>query len=196
MSASSPLRPALFLDRDGVINEEVGYLHRPEECTFIDGIIPLLQTANQLGFFTCVVTNQAGIARGLYTEDDFHALMAYMRSDLLGKGARLDAVYFSPFHPVHGIGQYKRESDCRKPGPGMLLRAAADHGLDLSASVLVGDRCSDVLAGNAAGVRSLFLFGQTESAACPVPFAYHVANTLFTVQKHLQQHCGAAGVPV
>ena len=185
MSTAQELRPALFLDRDGVINEEIGYLHRPEDCRLIDGIIPLLLTANQLGYFSCVVTNQAGIARGLYTEEDFDHLMTHMKSELLRGGARLDAVYFSPYHPVQGIGKYKRESDCRKPGPGMLLRAAAEHGLNLARSVLVGDRCSDLMAGNAAGIPDLFLFGRTEPSPCAVAFTYHAVNTFFTVQNHL-----------
>ncbi len=185
MSTADRLRRGLFLDRDGVINEEVGYLHRPEDCRLIEGIVPLLQTANQLGFVTCVVTNQAGIARGLYTEADFHALMAYMQEELLRQGARLDAVYFSPYHPVHGVGFYKRESDCRKPGPGMLLQAAREQGIDLSRSVLVGDRCSDLQAGEAAGIPDLFLFDNTGGVFCPEPITYHLANTLFTVQNHL-----------
>ncbi len=185
MSSVPQLRRGLFLDRDGVINEEVGYLHRPEDCRFIDGIVPLLQAANRLSFVTCVITNQAGIARGLYTEEDFHCLMAHMRSELLRKGARLDAVYFSPYHPVHGVGRYKRDSNCRKPGPGMMIRAAAEHGIDLGCSVLVGDRCSDIVAGNAAGIPDLFLFGMTETSACPELLTYHVANTLFTVENYL-----------
>ena len=185
MSAALSLRRALFLDRDGVINEEVGYLYRPEECHFVDGIVPLLQTANALGVFTCVVTNQAGIARGLYTEEDFYRLMEYMLAELASRHARVDAVYFSPYHPVHGTGKYRRESDCRKPAPGMLLRAAAEYDLDLARSVMVGDRCSDLLAGNAAGVRDLFLIGHTEESPCLLPFAYHSVNTLFSIRKHL-----------
>ncbi len=179
------MRRALFLDRDGVVNEEIGYLYRPEDCRLMEGIVPLLQTANQLGFVTCVITNQAGIARGLYTEGDFHRLMAHMQAELLRQGARLDAVYYSPYHPVHGLGRYKRDSDCRKPGPGMLLRAAAEHRIDLNRSVLVGDRCSDLQAGSAAGLSDLFLFGQTETLPCSGSLTYHVANTLLTVQNHL-----------
>ncbi len=179
------LRRALFLDRDGVINVDTNFLYRPEECVFIDGIVPLLQTANRLGFFTCVITNQSGIGRGLYTEEDFHRLMEHMSSELGAQGASLDAVYFSPFHPVHALGRYQRESDCRKPAPGMLLRAAAEHGLDLGRSVLVGDRCSDLQAGHAAGVPDLFLFGTTEISKCAGDLAYRTANELFTVQEHL-----------
>ncbi len=178
-------RPALFLDRDGVINEEVHYLYRWEDCQFVEGIVPLLQTANRLGYFTCVVTNQAGIGRGMYTEADFHLLMDRMRAALLEQGARLDAVYFSPYHPEHGLGDYRRESDCRKPGPGMLLRAAEEHGLDLRRSILVGDRCSDIAAGHAAGVPKLFLFGSTEFSPCPDEILYTAVNKLLNVQQYL-----------
>ena len=149
-------RPALFLDRDGVINEEVGYLHRFEDVRFVPGIVRLLQTANRLGMPTCVVTNQAGIGRGLYTEEQFHEVMRCMRAALAAEDAALDAVYYSPFHPEHGVGVYRRESACRKPLPGMLLQAAAEHRLDLARSTMVGDRCSDMAAGAAAGCRTCF----------------------------------------
>ncbi len=181
----SDLRPALFLDRDGVINKEVGYLHRPEDCVLIEGIGSLVRTANQLGYVTCVATNQSGIARGLYTEGDFRKLMDSIRSELLAQGARLDAVYFSPFHPIHGVGRYKRESGCRKPGPGMLLQAAAEHRIDLSTSFLVGDRCSDIAAGSAAGLSRLFLFGTTEASPCAGTLRYRQVDTLFSVEEEL-----------
>ncbi len=184
-NAARPLRPGLFLDRDGVINVDTNFLYRPEECRLIDGIADLISTANRLGYVTCVITNQSGIGRGLYTEADFHRLMEHMSGQLLEQGARLDAVYFSPYHPVHGIGQYKRESACRKPSPGMLLQAADEHGIDLARSVLVGDRCTDLEAGNAAGVPDLFLFGATEPHGCISGPAYNVANTLFTIQAYL-----------
>ena len=159
---------ALFLDRDGVINHEVGYLHRPEEVRFVDGIFALCRTARALGFTLVVVTNQSGIARGLYSTEQFEALMAWMRLQFEREGAPLDAVYYCPFHPEHGIGEFRREHEDRKPGPGMLLRAARDLGLNLSESILVGDRCSDVAAANAAGLRQAFLLSGTETGGgCP-----------------------------
>ncbi len=179
------LRPALFLDRDGVINEEAGYLYRREECFLVDGIADLIATANELGYVTCVITNQAGIARGFYTEDDFHILMEHISNTLLQQGARIDAIYYAPYHPEHGLGQYKQDSDLRKPRPGMLLRAAADHGIDLARSVLVGDRCTDLQAGAAAGVQELYLFGTTESVPCGKGLSYTGINHLSSVQKRL-----------
>lgn len=157
---------ALFLDRDGVINHEVGYLHAAEQVRWVEGIFELCRAAVGLGYRLVVVTNQSGIARGMYTEEQFEALMVWMRGEFVARGVALDAVYFSPYHPVHGLGEYKREHEDRKPGPGMLLRAARDLGLDLGRSVMVGDRCSDVGAANAAGLRKMFLLRGTERVEC------------------------------
>jgi D-glycero-D-manno-heptose 1,7-bisphosphate phosphatase len=157
---------ALFLDRDGVVNEEVGYLHRAEEVRFVEGIFSLCRTAVGLGYRLIVVTNQAGIARGYYTEEDFEVLMEFMRGELRSEGVELDAVYYCPFHPEHGVGKYKQEHEDRKPGTGMLQRGAREFGVDLHESVLVGDRCSDVAAANAAGLRQAFLIGETEAGEC------------------------------
>lgn len=154
---------ALFLDRDGVVNEEVGYLHRAEDVRFVEGIFSLCRTAVGLGYRLIVVTNQAGIARGYYTEADFERLMVWMRAALRAEGVELDAVYFCPFHPEHGVGEYRREHEDRKPGPGMLLRGAREFGVSLAESVLVGDRCSDIGAANAAGLRQAFLVRGTEA---------------------------------
>jgi D-glycero-D-manno-heptose 1,7-bisphosphate phosphatase len=157
---------ALFLDRDGVVNEEVGYLHRAEEVRFVDGIFSLCRTAAGLGYRLIVVTNQAGIARGYYSELDFEALMEFMREELRAEGVELDAVYYCPFHPEHGVGRYKQEHEDRKPGTGMLRRGAREFSVDLAESVLVGDRCSDVGAANAAGLRQAFLIRGTEAGGC------------------------------
>jgi D-glycero-D-manno-heptose 1,7-bisphosphate phosphatase len=158
--------PALFLDRDGVINHEVGYLHRAGDVRWVEGIFSLARTASQLGYKLVVVTNQAGIARGYYRLDDFHALMDWMRAEFVRQGAALEGVYFCPYHPEGSVAEFRREHQDRKPGPGMLLRAAADLGLDLARSVMVGDRCSDVAAANAAGLRQAFLLRGTEETAC------------------------------
>ncbi len=160
------MNKALFLDRDGVINHEVGYLHAAEDVRWVAGIFELCRVAVGSGYKLVVVTNQAGIARGLYTEAQFETLMEWMRGEFVARGVALDAVYFSPYHPVHGLGEYKREHEDRKPGPGMLLRAAKDLGLDLGRSVMVGDRCSDVGAANAAGLRRMFLLSGTEAEGC------------------------------
>ena len=158
---------ALFLDRDGVINHEIGYLSRAAEVVFVDGIFSLCRTARRLGYHIFVVTNQAGIARGFYTEADYEQLMEWMRGEFRREGIEFDGVYHCPFHPEHGIGHYKREHEDRKPGTGMLRRGAREFSLDLTQSVLVGDRCSDIAAANSAGLRQAFLIAGTEPAPCP-----------------------------
>ncbi len=161
MSEQTKVR-GLFLDRDGVINHEVGYLWRQEDVRFVPGIFELCKTAQRLGYRVMVVTNQAGIARGYYSEEDFQELMVWMQREFAREGVALDAVYHCPFHPEHGIGEYKREHEDRKPGTGMLRRGAREFGLDLSESVMVGDRCTDIVAANVAGLRQAFLIGGTE----------------------------------
>ncbi len=160
---------ALFLDRDGVINHEIGYLHNPADVRWVEGIVPLCLAAQALDYKLIVVTNQAGIARGLYTTAQFEHLMAWMTAELAQQGITLTAVYHSPYHPIHGIGKWKQEHEDRKPGPGMLLRAAQDHDLDLRQSILLGDRCSDLAAAHAAGLRAAFLLAGTEPTPCPQP---------------------------
>lgn len=144
---------ALFLDRDGVINVEKNYVWRIEDFEFMPGIFDLCGTGQRRGFTPIVITNQAGIGRGYYTEHDFQRLTVWMLERFRERGIRIGRVYHCPFHPTEGIGDYRRESYDRKPNPGMILRAQADFGLDLSRSILVGDNDSDMEAGRAAGVR-------------------------------------------
>ena len=145
-------RPAIFLDRDGVINKESGYVHSVDDFHFIDGVFGACRQMSKAGFRLVVITNQAGIGRGYYTEDDFHCLTKWMLDEFRQHGVEIDDVYYCPHHPVHGIGPYRRVCDCRKPGPEMIMRAASEHSLDLSQSILVGDKISDIEAGRSAGV--------------------------------------------
>lgn len=177
---------ALFLDRDGVVNEEVGYLHRPEDVRWVAGIVPLCLTAQMLEYKLVVVTNQSGIARGLYSETQFQSLMSWMRAELAKDGIMLDGVYHCPYHPERGVGEYKREHEDRKPGPGMLLRAARDLNLDLAQSILVGDRCSDIAAAHAAGLRRAFLMRGTEPEPCARP--YQLVESLSAVENWLRMN--------
>jgi D-glycero-D-manno-heptose 1,7-bisphosphate phosphatase len=177
---------ALFLDRDGVINVEIGYLHRVEDVEFMPGIVSLCRTAIRLGYRLVVVTNQAGIARGLYTEEDYQALTSWIRAEMRGHGVEFDAVYHCPYHPEHGVGEYRREHEDRKPGTGMLRRAVADFGVSLADSVMIGDRCSDIAAANSAGLRQAFLIAGTESAGCGGD--YLDVKTLAEVESWLEQH--------
>jgi D-glycero-D-manno-heptose 1,7-bisphosphate phosphatase len=164
--AGDPKPRALFLDRDGVVNVEIGYLHRIEDFKFMPGIVSLCRTAMRLGYRLVVVTNQAGIARGFYSEADYATLTAWMCGELRREGVEFDAVYHCPYHPEHGIGEYRREHEDRKPGTGMLRRAVREFGITLADSVMVGDRCSDIAAANSAGLRQAFLVEGTEATGC------------------------------
>lgn len=149
---SSLGRKALFLDRDGVINVDRHYVHCVENFEFLPGIFELCAAAAERGYLIVVVTNQAGIGRGLYTEADFERLTAWMVDAFHQRGIEIARVYHCPYHPTAGIGEYRRESFDRKPHPGMLLKARDELTLDLSKSVLIGDKGSDIDAGRAAGV--------------------------------------------
>jgi D-glycero-D-manno-heptose 1,7-bisphosphate phosphatase len=145
---------ALFLDRDGVINVDKHHVWRIEDFEFLPGIFDLCGKAQALGLLTIVITNQAGIGRGYYTEQDFDTLTQWMQGEFRARGIDIARVYHCPYHPTEGLGEYRRESPDRKPNPGMILKAARDFDLDLPRSVLVGDKDSDIAAGRAAGVAS------------------------------------------
>jgi D-glycero-D-manno-heptose 1,7-bisphosphate phosphatase len=147
-----PTTRALFLDRDGVINVERGYVHRREEFEFQDGIFDLCRAAEAQGYLVVVVTNQAGIGRGYYSESEFLELTDWMIQEFAERHVHIARVYYCPYHPVHGVGAYRSDSPDRKPKPGMLLRARTDLDVDLPASVLIGDKQSDIDAAIAAGV--------------------------------------------
>lgn len=163
--SEQPLRPAAFLDRDGVINVERDYVHRIEDFTYLPNAIEGLRGLQRQGYLLIVATNQAGIGRGYYSEQQFEALTNHMTQTLAVAGVTIDDVYHCPHHPTMGIGQYHVECDCRKPKPGMLLRAAKDLCVDLAKSVLIGDKTSDIAAGRAAAVGQCILVrsGQTIS---------------------------------
>lgn len=160
MYYSSEYQRALFLDRDGVINVDHGYVHHPENFEFINGIFELARAARARGYKLVVITNQAGIARGYYSEQQFHRLTTWMCYEFSNAAAPIDKVYFSPFHPTEGIGEYKKDDFSRKPNPGMLLQAQQELKLDLAESILVGDKASDIQAGIAAGVGVNILLAQ------------------------------------
>ena len=152
------LYKALFLDRDGVINIEKNYLYKISEFEFIDGIFDVCRYFQKLDYFIVVITNQAGIARGLYTEDDFIKLNNWMIGEFKSNNINITKVYYCPHHPEFGV-----ECECRKPRPGMILRAKAEIGIDLQNSILVGDKISDVEAGINAGVGRNYLITTASS---------------------------------
>jgi D-glycero-D-manno-heptose 1,7-bisphosphate phosphatase len=186
-------RPALFLDRDGVINHDCGYLHSIADCRFMDGIFPLARTFAERGFAIVIATNQSGIGRGYYTEDDFQALMTWMRGEFRRRGTEITAVYHCPDHPTEGIGRYRQDSPWRKPQPGMFLAAARDHGLDLAASWSIGDKESDTEAGRRAGIGTLVRLAADQPGICRAG-DHWVAGSLRNVQALLARH--PPGAPV
>jgi D-glycero-D-manno-heptose 1,7-bisphosphate phosphatase len=148
------MKPALFIDRDGTLNTETDYLHRVEDVVLIPGAAQALARVNALGIPVIVVTNQSGIGRGKYGWEEFHAVMGRIAELLAEQGARMDGIYAAPHHEK-GQGEYAvPDHPDRKPNPGMLLRAAEEHGLDLSRSWMVGDKAIDLEAGRRAGCRT------------------------------------------
>jgi len=155
------LARAAFLDRDGVINVEKNYVHRIADFEFIPGVLEACRRIAEAGYLLIIVTNQAGIARGYYGEPEFAALTRWMSARFADAGAPLAAVYHCPHHPEATLPGLRKACDCRKPEPGLILRAAREHSLDLGHSLLVGDKRSDIEAGRRAGVGRCFLIEQT-----------------------------------
>jgi D-glycero-D-manno-heptose 1,7-bisphosphate phosphatase len=152
------MQKALFLDRDGVVNIEKDYLYKIEDFEFIDGIFKLCSYYQNLGYKIFVVTNQSGIARGYYTEDDFRELTNWMINEFKILGIEITKVYHCPHHPdITGT------CECRKPDPGMLLKAAKEFDIDLKNSVIIGDKERDIEAGINAGLKTTYLYDQTKN---------------------------------
>lgn len=156
-------RRAIFLDRDGTLVHPRHYPSRPEHLRLYEGIGPELRRLQAAGFRLVVVTNQSGIARGYFTEDDLRRMHKHLTASLDRAGVRLDAIYYCPHHPDGTIPEFARRCDCRKPAPGMLWRAAHDLGVDPAHSWLVGDVLDDVEAGRRAGCRTVLVDLATES---------------------------------
>lgn len=149
--------PAVFIDRDGVINVDSGYISKVDEFEFIDGIFKACLALKDMGYLLVLVTNQSGIARGYFSEDDFIVLTEWMDWNFSDAGVEFDGIYYCPHHPEHGDETYKKECDCRKPKPGMLFSAREDLDIDMSKSVMIGDKADDMRAAEAAGVTTKIL---------------------------------------
>jgi len=150
-------KPAVFLDRDGVINKDNGYVSERDDFEFIEGSIEACIEFQKKGYLVVVITNQSGIARGLFTEEQFNTLTEWMDWSMSDRGVDLDAIYYCPHHSEEGKGEFKIDCDCRKPKPGMLINAIEDLNIDIEASILIGDKVSDLQAGIAAGVKTNYL---------------------------------------
>ncbi len=157
MSHTSVLYPAVFLDRDGTLNVDVGYPDSLEKIRLIPGAVEAVKLFNRLGYKVFVVSNQSGIARGFFDEARVREIHRGMQKMFARQGARIDAFYFCPHHPDIGEPPYRRQCDCRKPEPGMFLQAAEAHDIDLSRSVMIGDKAADVEAGKRLGMISVLV---------------------------------------
>ncbi len=160
MSARDQLsqRAALFLDRDGVINVDVGHAHKPEQIEWNPGIFELIASANRSGYLVVIITNQAGIAKGLYSVETFLQLSTWMGEQIARHGGRIDDIEFCPHHPDGIIEEYTKVCDCRKPKPGMLKKLIERHSIDVTRSILIGDKATDIMAGWAVDVADCYLF--------------------------------------
>ncbi len=187
---TSPLRPAVFLDRDGTINEEKEYLHRVADFVFIPGAPAVIRRLKDAGFLVIVVTNQTGVARGYYDLAAVATLHRHLQEQLAGHGTAVDGFYVCPHHPDHGTGAYRRDCDCRKGAPGLLLQAAAEHGLDLPRSYMVGDKAADLEAGRRAGCTSLLVltgYGRETAATLDDPAVPRCADLAAAAEWILRQ---------
>jgi D-glycero-D-manno-heptose 1,7-bisphosphate phosphatase len=159
------MHKTLFLDRDGVINVNHGYVYQADQFDFIDGIIDLVKRANQLAYKVVVVTNQSGIGRGYYSQQQFQLLNEWMIATFAKHYARIDKVYFCPHHPTKAIGPYLQQCECRKPKAGMALTAKNDLSIDLTQSVMVGDKQVDIDFAINAKISNVYLFNPTLKAS-------------------------------
>lgn len=159
------LRPAVFLDRDGVLVEDVGYLSRPDQLSLLPGAAAAVARLREAGYLVVLVTNQSGVARGMFGEDALARIHDSLEQALAREGARLDGIFYCPHHPTEGRPPYRAVCACRKPEPGMLLTAAEALGIDLGSSWMVGDKLGDVAAGHRAGCRGILVSPDAASVA-------------------------------
>lgn len=149
--------PAVFIDRDGVINVDHGYVHTVDDFEYIEGVFEACKKLKDMGYLLVLVTNQAGIARGMFTEAEFTRLTEWMDWNFVDHGVEFDGIYYCPHHPTEGKGEYLQDCDCRKPEPGMLLSACEEFDIDMDNSIMIGDKTDDMTAATSANVGTKIL---------------------------------------
>jgi D-glycero-D-manno-heptose 1,7-bisphosphate phosphatase len=185
---------AVFIDRDGTLNEDIGYVSAPDELVIYPWAAEAVRLINESGLLTVVITNQSGIARGMYSEATLGSIHSRMIEELARKGARIDAVYYCPHHPDVGDARYRTACECRKPRTGMLDRAAREHDVDLARSFVIGDKASDIKLAENAGARAALVltgygretFAHPDHWPCAPEF---VAENLLEAVKRILERC-------
>ena len=150
-------KPAVFIDRDGVINIDHGYVHTTDEFEYVEGVFEACKKLKAMGYMLVLVTNQSGIARGMFTEDEFLTLTEWMDWNFVDNGVEFDGIYYCPHHPTEGKGDYLQDCNCRKPKPGMFISARDFLKIDMAGSVMIGDKADDMKAAGAAEVGTKIL---------------------------------------
>lgn len=186
---------AVFLDRDGTVNEEVDFLTSPDDLHLIPRAAEAISQANSLGLKVFILTNQSGVARGLLTEDDLTRVHDALLGELARQNARIDRIYYCPHHPTEGNGAYSRDCECRKPKTGMILRAAEEFGIDIPKSFVIGDRTVDVGMARNAGARAVLVltgYGKQELELCSRDGIEpdHVAGDLYDAMRYVTVEVG------
>ena len=180
---------AAFLDRDGTLNHDVGYTCQVEDLRLLDNVVEGLRLISEIGFRLIITTNQAGIARGYFTEQEMRAFNKHLVDILQSYSIIIDAMYYCPYHPTEGIGPFKRDSAFRKPQPGMLIQAAKDHDIDLRSSYVIGDKKSDILAGQAVGCITILVMtgaagtGEPDWVAVPDYVAHDLLDAALIIRR-------------
>ena len=183
------MNPAVFLDRDGVITEDPPhYAHRLDQLRIIPGSGQAIQLLNAHNFRVFVISNQSGVARGYYREEDVKIFNDEMERLLAGEGAHIDAIYYCPHHPDAVVECYKMDCDCRKPKPGMIMQAAQKYSIDIPNSFVIGDKWSDIEAGRAAGCKTILVLtghGKGEYQTTEGPADYYATDLFEAVNKYI-----------
>ncbi len=194
MSNKRHKHPAVFLDRDGTINEEVGYLSRLDQLQIFPETFEAVRLINENGMRAVVVSNQSGVARGYFTEDFVETVHCRIDELLREKGAHIDRFYYCPHHPVYGIGPYLQACRCRKPEPGLLLRAAEELDIDLADSYMIGDMLKDIDAAKRAGAKGILVrTGYGKNVVATDKPVYIAENILNAVKWILNERLKANG---
>ena len=185
------MKKALFLDRDGVVNKEKNYLYEIEDFEFINGVFEACKYFQDKGYLIIIITNQAGIARGKYTEKDFLKLTNWMLKEFKKQNIKITKVYYCPHHPDFNV-----ECNCRKPNPGMILEAKKEFDIDLNQSILVGDKNSDIETGIKVGIKSNFLITTGHKITYnkfSVPILYNLKNIVTIIEEQVSEYTGEDG---